>query len=329
MSKQEIPEVPKVYSTEENRFLDISERSPLLLSDNSGWSDINLASFDLPAAEMPEYSLDLYGIGINIGPGFQLERVLEGTLQEGFVPPGGSCICPSYYRQAYRWDRRNQIIYINLKSELLSRHKIALLKTDCVELIPHFAVEDPLIYQIGLALKAELETNGSSSCLYAESAATFLAVHLLRHYSTRIHQIRDYVGGLPQYKLRRAIDYIQEHLSDNISLEAIANHIDISTYHFCRLFKQSTGFSPYQYVIKQRVKRAKQLLRQRNMSIGEIAIAQRVRSTYRLRFYPPKPFKSPLQTLDRRDSQKLARFIAKMCKKSTNVQDFSVAVIYS
>jgi AraC family transcriptional regulator len=273
VSKQEVAAVPEVYSTEENRFLDISERSPLLLSNNSEWSDIILASFDLPAAEMPEHSFDRYAIGINIGQGFQLERVLEGTLQQGFLPPGSSCICPSYYRQAYRWDRRNQIIYINLTPELLSRHKIALLKTDCVELIPHFAVQDPLIYQIGLALKAELETNGASSCLYAESAATFLAVHLLRNYSTLIHEIRDYVGGLPQHKLRQAIDYIQEHLSDNISLEAIANHIDLSCYHFCRLFKQSTGFTPYQYVIQQRVERAKQLLKQRKMSISEIAIA--------------------------------------------------------
>ncbi|NJS10840.1 MAG: helix-turn-helix transcriptional regulator, partial [Microcoleus sp. CSU_2_2] len=47
----------------------------------------------------------------------------------------------------------------------------------------------------------------------------------------------------------------------------------ISSYHFCRLFKQSTGFSPHQYVIQQRVERAKQLLRQGQMSIGEIAIA--------------------------------------------------------
>ncbi|MEG4942590.1 AraC family transcriptional regulator [Microcoleus sp. F4-D5] len=222
---------------------------------------------------MAEYSIDRYAIGINIGQGFHLKRSLEETVQEGFIPPGTSCICPSYYRQAYRWDRRNQIIYLNLKSELLTRQKIALLKTDCVELIPHFAVQDPLIYQIGLSLKAELETNGSSSDIYVESAATFLAVHLLKNYSTRIYKIRDYVGGLPQHKLRNAIDYIQENLSENISLEAIANHIDMSSYHFCRLFKQSTGFSPYQYVIQQRVERAKQLLLQGKMSLAEIAIA--------------------------------------------------------
>ncbi|MEG3878706.1 AraC family transcriptional regulator [Microcoleus sp. herbarium7] len=273
MSQQELPQVPEVYSTKDNRVLNLSERSPLLTSNGSEWNDINLAYFDLPAAEMSEYSLDLYGIGINLGQGIELEQVLEGTSHQGFLPTGGSCFCPSYYRQAYRWDRRNQLLYLNLTPELLSRQAIALLKTNCVELIPHFAVQDPLIYQIGLALKAALETDESSDRLYAESAATFLAVHILRHYSTRTQKIQDYVGGLPKHKLRNAIDYIQENLSENISLEAIANHIDISSYHFCRLFKQSTGFSPHQYVIQQRVERAKQLLRQGKMSLSEIAIA--------------------------------------------------------
>ncbi|HBE36619.1 MAG TPA: hypothetical protein DD990_36360 [Cyanobacteria bacterium UBA11368] len=76
----------------------------------------------------------------------------------------------------------------------------------------------------------------------------------------------------------------------------------LSPYHFSRAFKQSTGISPHQYVIQCRVERAKQLLRQGKMSISEIAIAQRVRSTYRLRFHSSKPPESPFQTLDRSNS---------------------------
>ncbi|NJL67601.1 MAG: helix-turn-helix transcriptional regulator [Microcoleus sp. SM1_3_4] len=184
-----------------------------------------------------------------------------------------------------------------------------------------FAVQDPLIYQIGLALKAALETDESSDRLYAESAATFLAVHILRHYSTRTQKIQDYVGGMPQHKLKQAIEYIQEHLSENISLETIANHIEISSYHFCRLFKQSTGFSPHQYVIHQRVERAKQLLRQGKMSIW--------RNCDRCGFSHQSHFEPTLQTLDWRNSQKLDRVIARTCKKSKNLQDFSAAATYS
>ncbi|NJR63633.1 MAG: helix-turn-helix transcriptional regulator [Cyanobacteria bacterium CRU_2_1] len=95
----------------------------------------------------------------------------------------------------------------------------------------------------------------------------------IQHYSTRKPTIQAYEGGLPQNKLRTAIDYIQAHLAEDISLEAMADHLGISRYHFCRMFKQSTGLSPHQYLIQCRVERAKQLLRQGKMKISEVAIA--------------------------------------------------------
>lgn len=271
MSRQEVPDV---YSTGDNRFLDSSERLPLLSSYGSGWSDIDLAIFDFPAAEMPEYSLDRYGIGINIGQGFQLERVLEGTVETGFVPPGASCLCPIYYHQAYRWDRRNQIIYLNLTPELLSLHMAALVETNCVELTPHFAVQDQLIYQIGLALQSELRSQGSGGRLYAETMANSLTVHLLRHYSTQGHRTvnLEYKGGLSQHKLRLVTDYINDHLERELSLKELAEVSQLSHYHFSHAFKQSTKLSPHQYVIQQRVERAKQLLQARKMSISEVAL---------------------------------------------------------
>jgi AraC family transcriptional regulator len=80
------------------------------------------------------------------------------------------------------------------------------------------------------------------------------------------------MNELSPENLRDTLDYIQEHLSEEITLEAIANHIGISQYYFSHLFKQSMGVSPYQYVLQQRVERAKQLLKQSNLSIVEIAL---------------------------------------------------------
>ena len=101
--------------------------------------------------------------------------------------------------------------------------------------------------------------------------ATALAAHLLRHYSTHKPVLREYVGGLPKYKLKQAIAYINDRLSKNLSLAEIAQEVDMSQHYFCRLFKQSTGISPYQYVLGQRVERAKQLLLQNKLSIAEVA----------------------------------------------------------
>ncbi|MER3588991.1 MAG: AraC family transcriptional regulator, partial [Mastigocladus sp. ERB_26_1] len=69
----------------------------------------------------------------------------------------------------------------------------------------------------------------------------------------------------------QVIAYIQAHLSEDISLEAIATEVGMSRYYFCRLFKQSTGISPHQYVIKCRIDRAKELLLQGQNSIADVA----------------------------------------------------------
>ncbi|WP_197036096.1 helix-turn-helix domain-containing protein [Fischerella sp. PCC 9605] len=72
--------------------------------------------------------------------------------------------------------------------------------------------------------------------------------------------------------MQQAIDYIQAHLAEDISLETIATEVGMSRYYFCRLFKQSTGMSPYQYLLKCRIERAKVLLLQGQQSITDIAI---------------------------------------------------------
>jgi AraC family transcriptional regulator len=69
------------------------------------------------------------------------------------------------------------------------------------------------------------------------------------------------------------LDYINNHLDQNLGLEELAAIAQLSQYHFSRTFKRSTGMSPHQYVIQQRVERAKLLLREKKMSICEVAIA--------------------------------------------------------
>ncbi|MBD2463141.1 helix-turn-helix transcriptional regulator [Oscillatoria sp. FACHB-1407] len=80
------------------------------------------------------------------------------------------------------------------------------------------------------------------------------------------------MNELPPEMVRQTLDYIQERLSEEISLEAIANHLGISQYYFSHLFKQAMGVSPYQYVLQQRVERAKQLLKETDLSIADIAL---------------------------------------------------------
>jgi AraC family transcriptional regulator len=79
--------------------------------------------------------------------------------------------------------------------------------------------------------------------------------------------------GLTQLQVTKAIDYIEAHAIDNVSLAEIASAVGLSQFHFCRAFKHATGRSPHQYALLLRVDRAKQLLKNHSTSVADIASA--------------------------------------------------------
>ncbi|KAM3097655.1 helix-turn-helix transcriptional regulator [Phormidesmis sp. 146-35] len=131
---------------------------------------------------------------------------------------------------------------------------------------------DRLLHQLGLALKADLEVDGIGDGFYADSLATAFSAQLLKHYATRKHVFRSYDDGLPKDKLNVAIAYINEHSGKKLLLEDMAGNLHISQYHFCRMFKRSTGLSPHCYLMQQRVEQAKQLLRKPELTVTDIAL---------------------------------------------------------
>lgn len=87
----------------------------------------------------------------------------------------------------------------------------------------------------------------------------------------RISKIFERRGGLPPARLRHVKDYIHSHLDENLSLRKLAELAQMSPYHFGRLFKQSTGLSPHQYVLRQRIAKGRELLGDEHLSIAEIS----------------------------------------------------------
>jgi AraC-like DNA-binding protein len=69
----------------------------------------------------------------------------------------------------------------------------------------------------------------------------------------------------------RAIEYIGSHYMENISVSTVADHLNISTSHLSRLFKQWTACPPYEFIVLERITRAKQLLCTTSLTIKEIA----------------------------------------------------------
>lgn len=246
-------------------------RPPLFSSQQAVWNGILIEHHRQPAWELPEHCNPHHVIVIHQTETL-VKRVLNGHRQSEQVTARTSVIIPADIPHQSSWDRESEVTLLMLEPTQFARIAYESVNGDRVELIPHFAKPDPLIHQVGLALKAQLVTRCAGDRLYAESAATMLSVHLLQHYSTRSHKLRDYEAGLSRRRLQCVTEYINAHLAEDLSLKAIAHTVDMSQYYFCRQFKQSTGLSPHQYLIQQRIDRAKQLLMKKELAIADIAL---------------------------------------------------------
>ena len=267
MSKHQSAAIDLTRVESRARFL---PNPSVISSHKAGWENICLEYYQQPPFESPEHYTQDYAVVIHLQNQLRLQRRLGGCQKVENIKPGDVAVIPPHVVHWAATAQKSEFLVLILDSNLISASACKLMRGNNVKVIPHFSKPDPLIYQIGLALKAAL-TDGVRCRLYAESMATALAAHLLQHYSV-IKSDCECCIGLPKPKLRKVIEFIFNHLAEDLVISAIANEISMSKYHFARLFKQSTGLSPYQYVIKCRIERAKILLSQGKLQICEIAL---------------------------------------------------------
>ena len=120
---------------------------------------------------------------------------------------------------------------------------------------------------------AELLSSGTAVSAKRIAAFThLLAIHIAEKYTNVASQRPDYRGGLPIARLRKIEDYVRANLAESISIEKLAELAELSPFHFSRVFKQTTGMTPLQFVTRERMLQAQRLIRETSRSLIEIAL---------------------------------------------------------
>lgn len=254
----------------QNESIQILPQPPILSSQKTGWERVGVFYYCHPAHFIPEHCLTHHVLAIAHNQ-FYLEVTKDGKYRNQLVDNGVIQLTPAYISQSLAWDREGKFSIITLCPQFVEQVVYESLHGDLLEIIPQFSIVDPIIQHTAAALTAEIQTGCKTGRLFADSAATMLAVRLLEVYANRKPVIKRYNDGLSQNKLQAAIDYIEANLDQDIKLVDIAQIVGVSHYYFCHLFKQTFGITPHQYLIQKRIERAKILLKNRNLSIAEIA----------------------------------------------------------
>jgi len=134
-------------------------------------------------------------------------------------------------------------------------------------------VQDSVINEIALSVLREMSDPTPSGRMLVETASLFLAARLLHEHSeSPLHRLQREPGlGLDNVRLRRVLAYIEDHLTEEITVSDLASIACLSVFHFTRAFAASTGAPPHCYVKGRRLERAKKLLTAGKLSLSEIA----------------------------------------------------------
>ena len=252
----------------------IYRRSPIVSSMAAGWDSLRIAYDWYPVEKVPKVISQQHSIGIftDVPSSGITERVIGGSFKREEVIQSSCIIVPANTSQYAEWDKESGALTMAIDPKAFAQTIYEVVDPDTIELLPLFATPDPMMYQIGIALKSALMKPGKTSRLYAETLVNALILHLLENYCTNHPSLGECVTGqLPRYKLRKIIDYINTYLDRDLSLKELSSLVQMSPHYFSQLFKASTGTTPHQYVIRCRVERAKKLISQNKLSLAEIA----------------------------------------------------------
>jgi AraC family transcriptional regulator len=251
---------------------------PILSSRDQDWENILVEQFQQPTGEARgDYSNEHVIYLSLVRRPVPLLQIQAGKTYAGLYSKGDISITPAmtpFFARCARWERDDHYLQIRIASRFIQSVASETLdkNPDSLELIPEFQTRDPQLEAIGMMLLSELKRENLGSRLYIESLTNVLAVHLLRQYVAAKPLLTVYEGGLPQRQLLQVLEYIEEHLDQDIKLTDLAALSGISQFHFSHLFKQSIGTAPYQYLLQQRIERVKQLLKQTDQPIVDIAL---------------------------------------------------------
>ncbi|MCZ8517707.1 AraC family transcriptional regulator [Paenibacillus filicis] len=249
---------------------------PVVSSDVFGWSEVKLSGWEgVSPQEAFEPALASHLIVIHTTP--QPVRVFEradGYRGEGTAKQGDINLFSAGDMSYCRWDGALSFQRLDLSPALTDKVaaelELPIGSGSAIDFGRHIRLQDDRITQMAQWLLEDLRNGGLGGKLYVDSLVRMLSVHLLHRYGTASGHREAVPHRLVRKQLDGALQYIHAYLEQDISLDDIAAAAHVSSSHLVRLFKEATGLAPHQYVIRERINKAQELL-VKGSSVHEVA----------------------------------------------------------
>lgn len=188
------------------------------------------------------------------------------------IKVGQSFLVAPYQEYNLDWQQKAKLTLFSFHPKFFANTLNDSLVDRHLEINEEFSlVDDALIFNIGNIFNHLCSSNLYLEELYVESLGNLLALHLLGKYLRFEAKNKNTQNRLSPQKLTLVLEYIEANLDSKITLFDLAEICNVCKFYFCRLFKNSTNTTPYKYILRQRIERAKLLLQSSNLSVSDIS----------------------------------------------------------
>lgn len=262
------------------RYAEIYPSLPLLNSDASEHVSaaalMSLRYFQAAPDSMPEDVFAEHHVLLNLQPEpHRVQNRRDGELHDFIFRKDDIVVTPAGMRSGWRWFAISDVIVVTLDPERVAqfaqREMGLLLDPQQFRDLPLFT--DPDLCTAGVMLRDALETGDVTSGVMFEAMSRVFLVKLLQRYGQERPEPVTRSTGFTSAHYRRVLTYIRAQLDQTISVEALAAEAGMSPSHFSRLFKETLGSTPMQYVMAYRIEQAMEMMGDPALSLGEIALA--------------------------------------------------------
>jgi AraC family transcriptional regulator len=254
---------------------DYIDEVKFLSSDHLSWPGLRLSltresSNDLMFTRMARHALTLE----LTGAARHLTH-MDGIAAERATQVDDVCQMPAGVSARFAWDvtGTQSSIVVEFGEELLTTYCPERLDGRMAQghLTPRDYAPAPALAALIRLLAREIEPGQERGPLFADMLIRLLAIEICETaWTRRPPGARD--GPAADRRMIRATDFIEAHLGSRLSLRDVAAASGLSIGALARLFPHHTGSSPYAYIIRKRVERAKQLLQSSDMPIAQVAV---------------------------------------------------------
>jgi len=271
-----LPDVP--FSAGETHGRALRPENELLAhSEDVGWRSLHAAIFREAPLHVTESALDHPFLIYHITHPCEVTRKIESARRErGLLGPRNICVTPPGAVTEWEHHGHPEILQVYLRRSLYEAAVSELYGCDAAaaEIVPRFGIVDPLLEQLAIALTDALRNGSVRDGLYIDTVAQMMAVHLARAHSVQSRPTTlPPTPVVPHQRMRQLIEFIEVNLDQPLTLDAMAGQIGLSPLYLARAFKAAVGQSPHQYVLARRIERAKELLRNTEMPIIDVALS--------------------------------------------------------